>query len=1592
VDGVPFGKPLLRQLAHRPEIHIPPRKRARLTMPEDEDDDEGFAALMDTEEGDTVDDDTGKQLVLHADFDDDDSENDEDFAPAADGDDEDEDEEDFAPEEDESSDEDLSEKEASDDDSGPEPVMPEELNAGLAREDTNEEALEGVDDEAVRAQIRKLQSAFPDSTLDVCRHVYDGAHGDMVVSWEALSQGFKSAKPKSSFAKTLQEVASPSTSQAKSRKRSAAELESEDDEDEEEDESQDPFLKHYDENGFPPGSISSGKALSVMAEVVKGSPDRRPQSKPSSTTSKRIKFPLDEELSKGLTSTPLLDKESDKEESEDDSDGSSDDTSSSGSSDSSSDEESDKGADQNDDTSSSGSDSDTDSSDSESDADVPTAAEVIASKFAKANLEVDDTSSESESESDSGSQKAVDKMISKSDQSDVEDQDTSSSESESESATSSDSSSDDDSPEEVTSKLATALSSATKKSPSKPTVKPFQGLNSTKKRNQRRQVANKLQRFKDKGILPAGTTLEEFKRIQLKEDSTLEEASAALSAARIEILAEEAERSNGQALAKTDEFERRKQQLLASLASGGVEVDQPSRPSPPAEASQPPATELISAKASKEPHVDQDEAKVLSTAPETLEQKPADARKDIVTQEARPSTAPEAADNPSQTAKPQPTSVDSSQAKATRRPKIDLGAATRMLFGNLGKRAPKSKEDADKLKKDMMKDIKPTWVPKPAEEPVADASESDNDDSWREKIIYRAVECCHDGIELSEPPFPFEQRWDPQQKPQSMKRLRNQSQYYDDSQPLSKKQRKRMRKNQDLEASYNSSFQDDSINTHDDSQMTAVQNDEEGEIDQQLLNDLNAPNADASQGPDDLVALPEDPSTLPQLEDGKAQIGMTIAFKQLTFSAETNWQPVMSPYQTAIVVMIAENGALDLRLAVRDRAQKLYDEETGERIYGKYDMPVDDEEEDDGRLELSFAELVEPKIVAPPPANTEQDSFMDEASPIKDGPSADESVTLSHEREEETAEAQFSHVTETLLNSDAPEAPEDSIEEIVSEEVAQSIEEPKGKGPATVPTTPLNADVMETEGVRTIKKIFKDEGFHSSVPRVVLDDLRPNGLKPPGDQAVFDKLRRDMEAVEGYSSPQFNGFGTSPSRERQERSNSPNESQNLPSALGSSPPKQSERPTTPEPHEPSQQAPSSSPQPPPSSWQTVDSQEDILTQSEKPVENTSSWVTVPNTASSPQPEAEQTPEPEDKVPTPQPTPKKAATPRKSPAKAPTPRQTPKKAPSPKPAAPAPGPAKPKSIKKVPRRTLGTAQRLWEQFQPQKSASPAVESRQESPDPFGLDGLDERDSNKSVEYPKLSLGSSFSQVSDHGRQPDYNFDDSATTHVDTPKVPGLDVDEGAATDMEPELPSHKSNEEGLNLDQPNDSIVMEPELPTIKPAATAPKDSSDDDSDSSLPSLDVVFSQQSIKKEKTPVRSKAPTKAKTMEVLDESSDEDTTPKPSQKQRQASQHQSRQSRPSQGASQARPSQRASQPSASQPRASQPRVTPSQMVDLTLSSSDVEPESEKETEFKSYEMNDDDGGWAAKNKNGVKHGSAGLRDSSQSSNKNRRKTVAR
>ena len=155
----------------------------------------------------------------------------------------------------------------------------------------------------------------------------------------------------------------------------------------------------------------------------------------------------------------------------------------------------------------------------------------------------------------------------------------------------------------------------------------------------------------------------------------------------------------------------------------------------------------------------------------------------------------------------------------------------------------------------------------------------------------------------------------------------------------------------------------------------------EGAVNDQIMKDVQEAATSQAMDEDDLPRLPEDVSMLPNFTDDDIKPGMVIAFKQLILSEATNWQPQMSTYRTAVVIKASENGNLELRLAKRDReeTEKYYDVETGERIYGKFDMPTDDDqddEEDDGFLEVTINEIVEPKIVQLAPEELERPSII----------------------------------------------------------------------------------------------------------------------------------------------------------------------------------------------------------------------------------------------------------------------------------------------------------------------------------------------------------------------------------------------------------------------------------------------------------------------------------------------------------------------------------------------------------------------------------------------------------------------------------------
>ncbi|KAG5971433.1 hypothetical protein E4U58_007580 [Claviceps cyperi] len=310
----------------------------------------------------------------------------------------------------------------------------------------------------------------------------------------------------------------------------------------------------------------------------------------------------------------------------------------------------------------------------------------------------------------------------------------------------------------------------------------------------------------------------------------------------------------------------------------------------------------------------------------------------------------------------------SAETSVQRRTRVDMGAGRRMLFGALGLKNPKTKADEERIKQGLMKDVKPLSNPRIVEvndgEHTKHATEEEADpDAWRSKVTYRAVECCHEGMKLSEPPFPFVQRWEPQQQYGSMRKRKRQAdefdaEYYGPSPSNGSKSNTR----DPFRGQANGRVDADPLPAETTNGQAATN----GHVDQ-------ADNPEEEE--EDLPPLPADLNTLPSLKRGSAKKGIVITWKQCTMSKATQWQPVMASITGEVLVpdtLDPPNCVLQVWLAFRDREykEKLYDEKTGQRIYDKFEVPDfededgEEEEEDDGLRMVGWEEMGDPRILA----------------------------------------------------------------------------------------------------------------------------------------------------------------------------------------------------------------------------------------------------------------------------------------------------------------------------------------------------------------------------------------------------------------------------------------------------------------------------------------------------------------------------------------------------------------------------------------------------------------------------------------------------
>ncbi|TID26355.1 hypothetical protein E2P81_ATG00831 [Venturia nashicola] len=290
---------------------------------------------------------------------------------------------------------------------------------------------------------------------------------------------------------------------------------------------------------------------------------------------------------------------------------------------------------------------------------------------------------------------------------------------------------------------------------------------------------------------------------------------------------------------------------------------------------------------------------------------------------------------------------------APKRARLNLDGAKRVIFGNLGQRRPKTKEDEERVRARLaeMGKAKKVVETKEVEKEVEPESEA-----WRSKIKVSACECIDGGnIVLSEPPYPFVQRWDPQQRYQAKKKLRN-------------KNKKGKSYDADHEGEYEVDYYEGDGYDYDDSILV--------NYDEEDASVIQADTTSTEQGEvdDDLPSLPADISSLPKADLEDLKPGTMITFKHVEMGK--NFMPEMTHYKTAVVESTAdlgkvEKGFLLLKLARRDvkqREEKKFDAK-GKRMYEKFEMPMGDEEEnsdeeaDEGILETNFGELIDARIL-----------------------------------------------------------------------------------------------------------------------------------------------------------------------------------------------------------------------------------------------------------------------------------------------------------------------------------------------------------------------------------------------------------------------------------------------------------------------------------------------------------------------------------------------------------------------------------------------------------------------------------------------------
>ncbi|KAL2118735.1 hypothetical protein VTJ04DRAFT_8395 [Mycothermus thermophilus] len=397
----------------------------------------------------------------------------------------------------------------------------------------------------------------------------------------------------------------------------------------------------------------------------------------------------------------------------------------------------------------------------------------------------------------------------------------------------------------------------------------------------------------------------------------------------------------------------------------------------------------------------------------------------------------------------------------------------------------------------------------PASAATQHQTAEDAQSNWRDKIVYRAVECVEDGVELSEPPFPFVQRWDPQQQftkkqrnGRSKRKERDNEQYLESSSWTSSK-RQKSNSGSGNHNSYDTSFA---------SRADAISRDEAGlNYDDDLpAVEGNVAKRRGDEDEDSIPPLPANASSLPVFDPTKASPGMVITWKQLVLSKATNWQPQVLPL-TGKIINTMDGNTLMVRLAKRDwnrdRNEKMYDED-GNRVFDKFELPVMDDEgeesEEDGYRTLGIADMIDPRILQPSP----QDSSAGQPSALQ---------SLRDTGGDAPGEPEPSSKDATAM----PEAPKVE-EQPTNSAKAQPSKESK-EASETVAAPEITETSISEDRRHEISLLINDAGFRKDVDPSVMENAHFDLSSPSRqlEEMSHDAALTASSPQKRHSSPQL---------------------------------------------------------------------------------------------------------------------------------------------------------------------------------------------------------------------------------------------------------------------------------------------------------------------------------------------------------------------------------------------------------------------------------------------------------------------------------------